>query len=252
MSRRAIVTHATDEAAFDDAALQISTLVDGAITRRGRALVVLTGGTTVPAVYERLATGIGDRDVAWKRIVFFFSDERCVPPDHADSNYGMAFGTLLEPLGIDPGRVIRMRGEERDRQRAAAAYEARIREVMGEGAPLFDVLLLGMGADGHVASLVPGHPLLAERSRWTGVVEAADLGAVTPAVDRLTLTPPALHAARETIVLAVGAAKAAAVGAALGEGGDANATPARLVHGPQTKVTWLLDEASAAHTAARA
>lgn len=248
MSRRAIITHLTRSALRDDAALQISTLVEGAIDRRGRALVVLTGGSTVGPIYKRLAAGIGDRRVAWDRVEFFWSDERCVDIEHEDSNYDLASRTLLEPLGIDAERVHRWRAEEEDRQRAASAYESEIFEILGEGAPLFDVVILGMGADAHVASLFPNHPLIEESDRWTGWVDATAFAVPEPAVDRLTLTPRALRSARETLIVAAGKRKASAVHHALGEEYDPMRWPAQLVHAPEARVTWLLDEAAASKT----
>lgn len=248
MSRRAIITHAHRNAVYDDTALHISSLVEGAIERRGRALVVLTGGTTIGPVYKRLAMGIGDREVAWDRVEFFWSDERCVDVEHDDSNYALALRTLLDPLDVAPERVHRWRAEEPDRARAASAYEAEIFEILGEGARLFDLVLLGVGADAHIASLFPNHPLIEENRRWTGWVEAAAFPIPEPSVDRLTMTPEALRSARETIVVATGKRKATAVRDALGEELDPLRWPAQLVHAPDARVTWLLDEAAASKT----
>jgi 6-phosphogluconolactonase len=243
LGRRAIVTHPSTETLFDDAAAQIATAIDAAIRARGQASVVLTGGSTIPPVYERLAQSAG---IDWNRVELFWSDERCVPPDDPDSNYGVARDTLLEPAGVPEAHVHRFRGEEPDRDRAAVAYEAEITAALGNNDPRFDLVVLGMGADAHVASLFPGHPLIDDNERWAGVVSADEFTIPSPAVDRLTLTPRALHATREVLLVVTGANKAPAVRAALGPVRDPARWPAQLVDGPDSKVTWLLDSDAAA------
>ncbi len=243
MGRRAIVTHPSRETLFDDAAAQIETAIDSACRARDRAFVVLTGGSTIPPVYERLAQSVG---IDWNRAELFWSDERCVPPDHPDSNYGMTKDVLLEPAGVPEANIHRFDGEEPDRERAAAAYAAEIEAALAEDDPRFDLIVLGMGGDAHVASLFPGHPLIDETERWTGVVSADDFDIPEPVIDRLTLTPRALHATREVLLIVTGTKKAPAVHGALGTVRDPTQWPAQLVDGPDSRVTWLLDADAAA------
>ncbi|MGA2285385.1 MAG: 6-phosphogluconolactonase [Dehalococcoidia bacterium] len=150
--------------------------------------LVLAGGETPRATYRRLAR----EKYRWDEVDVFFGDERCVPPEHPDSNYRMASETLLS---LVPARVHRMRGESCD----AEAYERELRDLFGE-LPRFDFLFLGLGADGHTASLFPGDPALDERERWAVRVRRPDH-------ERLTLTLPVLSAARLAVFLVAGAEK---------------------------------------------
>ncbi len=245
MGRRAIVTHPSRDPLFDDAAAQIATAIDTACRARDRAFVVLTGGSTIPPVYERLAQSTL---VDWDRVEIFWSDERCVPPDHPDSNYGMIRDFLLEPARVPDANVHRFKGEDSNRDRAAAMYAIEIEAALVDD-PRFDLIVLGMGPDAHVASLFPGHPLINDTERWTGAVSVEDFDDFDmpePAIDRLTLTPRALHATREVLLVVTGANKAPAVRAALGSVRDPQQWPAQLVDGRESRVTWLLDGEAAA------
>lgn len=166
--------------------------------------VILAGGRTPQALYERLATEQYD----WPALDVFFSDERCVPPDDADSNYRMAYEALLSNVRA---RVHRMRGETCDAQ----GYEWELRAVFGGGVPDFDLALLGLGADGHTASLFPGNPALEERERLVVKVKRPDH-------ERLTLTLPVLSGAKLAVFLVSGFEKREAL-AALMSGDDAPA-----------------------------
>ena len=141
-----------------------------AIAERGRAVVTLSGGSTPRRLYELLATGRYRQRVAWDRVEFFWGDERAVPPDDSDSNYRMARQVLLEPLAIPAAHIHRIEGERNDLDAAALAYEREIARVFGvlpDGPPpAFDLVLLGMGTDGHTASLFPGTDAAGEASRW--------------------------------------------------------------------------------------
>jgi 6-phosphogluconolactonase len=209
-----------------------------AVAARGRFVVALAGGSTPRAAYERLAALPG---VPWDATWVWFGDERCVPPDHPDSNYRMAREALLARVPVPEAHVARIEGE-RPPDDAAARYDALVRgeaEAHGGGAA-FDLVLLGVGPDGHTASLFPGGAALGERERWAVAVPAP--AHVGPHVARVTLTAPALASAREVLVLAAGAAKRAAAAAALGGGPDA--PPAALAHGRERTV-WLLDREAA-------
>jgi 6-phosphogluconolactonase len=204
-------------------ALLVESAVSEATAARGRALLALSGGSTPRRTYELLGAG---GKLADDRVEIFFADERCVPPtDHA-SNYRL----VAETIG-DHGNVRRVRGEI-DPDEAAAEYEAILRERFGSGPPSFDLILLGIGADGHTASLFPGEPELAERERWVVATKREHAW-----VRRVTLTLPVLNAARQAVFLAAGADKAKAVAGVL-SGGDG---PAARVLGARL----LLDEAAA-------
>jgi 6-phosphogluconolactonase len=166
-------------------------LVGGA--RAGQE-IVLSGGSTPGRSYERAA----ELEPDWSRAGVWWGDERCVPPDDENSNFGLARAALLDRLDAAP-RVHRIRGED-DPAAAAAAYEDEVRGTT------FDLLLLGLGTDGHVASLFPNAPGLDDRERLVIVAEPQ----LEPFVERITLTPPALRAARRIVVLVTGAAKAEA------------------------------------------
>jgi 6-phosphogluconolactonase len=155
--------------------------------------VALAGGSTPRPLYERLATC----SFPWTETELFFSDERCVPPDHDASNYRMAREALLSKV---PATVHRMLGETCD----AGAYEEDLSKVFGPGLPQFDLVLLGLGEDGHTASLFPGDPALDVTDRWVVRVERPDYA-------RLTLTLPVLSAAKAVVFLVSGASKRAAM-----------------------------------------
>ncbi len=207
----------------------IAAELSSCIGARGNATLCLSGGSTPRKTYDSLAT-LGGDVVDWSKVWFYFGDERCVPPDHPDSNFRMASEALFAPLGITPGSVRRMRGEHPDHDRAARDYEAELPEA-------FDVLVLGIGEDGHTASLFPGSRALGERTR-----RVVHVVGDKPPPDRLTLTPPAIESARLVLVLATGGGKAAAVRRALETPLDIARCPAQLAR----DAVWLLDlEASA-------
>ncbi|MBM4125235.1 MAG: 6-phosphogluconolactonase, partial [Nitrospira sp.] len=138
-----------------------------AIKAGGRFCVALSGGSTPRALHGILAGAAFSEQLDWRRVSFFFGDERCVPPDHPESNFAMAEETLFRPLKIAPGQIHRMRGEA-DPDEAARAYEMAVCEQFGVQPPVwpsFDLVLLGLGEDGHTASLFPGTSALEERTR---------------------------------------------------------------------------------------
>src|SRR3569833_1045726 len=143
----------------------LGTAAAQAIAARGRFLLVLSGGSTPKALFELLATPAYAGRIDWSRTEVFWSDERCVPPDDRGSNYRMAREALLDRVPISPEAIHRMRGEDPPEQ-AAAAYQEDLRRVFGAGPPRFDVVLLGMGDNGHTASLFPGLTAVRETSRW--------------------------------------------------------------------------------------
>jgi 6-phosphogluconolactonase len=200
------------------------------IDERGEFRLVVPGGRSIAGVFDRLAREPERDQVDWRRVTLLFADERAVPPDHPDSNYRLARVALLDPLGDPLPRVRRMRGE-------AADLEAAAREYHAELAVPADLVVLGLGEDGHIASLFPGSPLLDEH--WLRVAVTVD--SPKPPPRRITLTPRALLDAREgLLVLATGTAKGAAARAALTEATDFHRLPARLAR----DAVWLLDAAA--------
>ena len=196
--------------------------------------IVLTGGSTPRRAYELTA----ERDADWSGATVWFSDERCVGPEDPNSNFGMADRALLSRLSRPP-RVMRIRGEL-GYEAAADAYDALLREELG-AQPRFDLVLLGVGPDGHVASLFPGKPALEETARLAAAVPEAGL---EPHVPRVTLTFPVLNAAREVEVLVAGGDKAKAVARGFGEPPDPDA-PASRVRPQDGSLVLFLDEAAA-------
>jgi 6-phosphogluconolactonase len=196
--------------------------------------IVLTGGSTPRRAYGMAA----ERAADWTSATVWFGDERCVPPDHPDSNYGMAQAALLSRLTGAP-EVLRMEGELGP-DAGAGAYEAAIRERLGSE-PRWDLLLLGLGADAHTASLFPGKPEVHERSRLVVGVPVAGL---PPQVPRITMTVPCLNAARHVVFIVTGAEKAGAVARAFGPEPDPEA-PASRVRPTAGTLTVLLDEPAA-------
>ncbi len=202
----------------------------------GRATIALSGGGTPRGLHRRLAES--HSDLPWERVHVFWGDERYVPRDAPDSNYRMARETLLEHIAIPPDNVHPMPTGASDPDEAARAYEEELRSVFGD-TPAFDVILLGMGDDGHTASLFPGSPALEETARWVVPAEA-------PAEPRrrLTLTPPVLCAAEAIHFLVAGASKRAALACALSPDGPAPTCPASLVRPLAGTLTWWVDEAA--------
>ena len=200
-----------------------------ALARGERFTLALSGGRSPLPAFGWL---IEHRDALdWARVEIYFADERAVPPDDPASNYHLVRAALCDPLGIEAARIHRMEGEARDLEAAARAYEARL------PAPL-DCVVLGLGEDGHIASLFPHHAALGEPTRRVLAV----LDSPKPPPRRLTLAPRAIAEAREVLVIATGEAKAAAVAAALEQDGPPGEIPARLVRAR----AWLCDRAAAA------
>jgi 6-phosphogluconolactonase len=210
-----------------------------AITARGVFRVALSGGSTPKALHGQLAGHHATR-LDWSKASFFFGDERCVPPDHADSNFRMANETLLKPLKIAPPQIFRLRGED-DPNKAAHQYEDTLQKEFGGQAPRFDLIVLGLGDDGHTASLFPGTPALGESARLV-VPNQAPQGAR----QRLTFTARLINQARVVAFLVCGAGKMPAVRSVLDDrAADPKKIPAKFIQ-PQGRLVWFLDRAAAA------
>ncbi len=241
------VTVASDAGALAEAtAGQLRRALAEAVDVRGAAWIALAGGRTPRAVYERLAAGDSPA-IDWGRVHVAFGDERLVPPDHADSNFAMARAALFDRVPLPPAQVHRIEGERADADDAAASYAATLARAFALAAgpwPVFDIVLLGVGADGHTASLFPGSPALAVTDRL-----AAAARAPSAPVDRVTLTFPVLNAARAVTLLVSGADKADAVARAFDEAVPVAACPVRGVRPTAGTLTWHLDAAAAAKLA---
>ena len=227
----------------ETAAGMIVDLGTSAVAQRGRFTVALAGGETPRATYERLARPPLSELMPWARTFVFFGDERGVPANHPDSNYGMARRALLAKVPIPPRQVFPIPGDDSDPETVATDYARTLAEELkvrrGE-VPRLDLVLLGLGIDGHTASLFPGSPVLKEVFRTVAAVHAA--AAVIP--QRFTLTFPVLNAAACVVFLASGSVKAKVVKAALAEG--AATLPAGMVRPSDGRLVWLLDRAAAA------
>jgi 6-phosphogluconolactonase len=200
------------DALADAAAKRFLDSAKRAVAKHDQFVVVLAGGTTPQGLYRRLTEAPYRDEVPWDRTFFLFGDERCVPPDHDDSNYRMAKETLLDPLEIPDLRVLRMKGEQKPEE-AARWYEVRLDDVfLLRSKKVFDLVLLGIGADGHTASLFPGTAALDETEKWVVANHVPRLDAW-----RLTMTIPALRRAARVMFLATGEAKARVVAEAFGD-----------------------------------
>jgi 6-phosphogluconolactonase len=216
----------------EDPAAPVADALVAAAERGGH--LVLTGGSTPKRAYELAAA----RDADWSRATVWFTDERCVPRDHADSNFGMADAALLSRLDPAP-RVLRMEGE-RGHEEGAAAYHELIYGELGPE-PAWDLLLLGLGPDAHVASLFPGRPELGVRDRMAvGVPEAG----LEPFVPRISMTLPCLNGAERAVFLVTGDSKKEAVRRAFGHPPDLSASAAH-VRPSAGELTVLVDPAAA-------
>ena len=227
----------------DTAARAIVDIAVEAVKARRRFMVALAGGVTPRTTYERLASLPLRDQMPWGQTWVFFGDERGVPPDHPDSNYRMANTALLSKVPIPAAQVARIRGEADDAEAAAAEYARAMTDVFGSRRgelPSFDLILLGMGVDGHTASLFPGSPVLKEVFRPVAAVHAA--AASIP--QRFTFTFPLINAAARVMFLAAGSEKAKVLKAALTEPGSG--LPASMVHPINGRLTWLLDRPAAA------
>src|SRR6478609_4476400 len=209
------------------AAERIADALKEAISADSAASLALAGGTTPRAAYEALAKIPG---IDWSKINVYFGDERAVPPSHPDSNFAMAKAALFEQVPLPAANIHRIAAEEADQDAAARAYEALLPDRIS-------VMVLGIGEDGHTASLFPGSPALNERVRRVLPVIGPK-----PPPQRLSITPPVIEAAKECIVLASGSGKAEPVRRALLDPLDIQKTPSGLAR----EGLWLLDHAAAA------
>ena len=232
------------EALSQAAAKRFTDLATQAIGKRGAFHVALAGGATPRRLYQYLATPLYAERIGWSQVHIYFGDERAVPPDHPDSNYQMAHESLLKHVPIPAAQINRIEGEHKDLDRSAAGYDTLIQERVPQGdnlLPQFDLILLGIGPDGHVASLFPDTPILKEREKLVAAVYVTKL-----CTWRISLTLPVINNARDVMVLAAGENKANIIRRVFSEEPDNGRLPVQLVR-PVGELEWYLD-AAAAHS----
>ena len=237
-----IRTLTTPQELFEAAAEEVLRAAKEAVEKRGRFTIALSGGSTPKNLFNLLATN-ARTVLPWDRTFFFWGDERHVPPTDPDSNYHMAEETMLSKIPVAAGNVFRMAAENPDAAAAAEAYEQTLRKFFALETgqfPRFDLILLGMGPDGHTASLFPGTAALQEKSRlvvanWVDKLKAS----------RLSLTLPVLNAAACVTFLVSGMDKAAALHAVLEGDAPGEQYPSKLIRPVDGKLLWLVDRAAA-------
>jgi len=211
-----------------------------AIDARGAFSIALSGGSTPRDLHRRLASPPLVDQVDWPHVHVFFGDERCVPPDDAQSNYRMAEETLLSHVSIPAAQVHRMRGELPP-EAAADDYATQLQDFFKDEPPRIDVILLGMGDNGHTASLFPGLRGVHEQRRWVMAEDVKEVG-----MWRITLTPVVLNLGRATVFLVAGEAKASMLHQVLEGPYRPAELPAQIVRPSPGEVIWLVDAAAAA------
>lgn len=236
--------HNSQEAMAERAAHILAAACEEAVSERGVFRIALSGGQTPVPLFHLLAKSDWADRLPWDKMVFFWTDERCVGPDNPDSNYGMARRELLSH--VPATHFYRMRGEI-DPVEAAARYETQIREDFGlepDALPRFDFILLGMGEDGHIASIFPASPLLNVRKQDEKRRLAADVYVPERKADRITLTLPVINNARCCMFLVAGAEKHAALADALNLLTEP-VLPAQRVRPHIGDLVWIVDESAA-------
>lgn len=236
-----IETSATPEDLAVAVASRFVQAARAAVEARGTFRVALSGGSTPKNMLAQLATPRFAPTVPWPQVRIFWSDERCVPPDDADSNYRMVAAALLSHIAIPAANVVRMRGEL-EPAAGAADYRERLQAEFGDPMPSFDLLFLGLGPDGHTASLFPRTPALDERV-LSCVATRVDAPVASPW--RLTLTLPAINESRAIAFLVEGVEKAGILAHVLRGERDVRALPAQGVAPRSGSLTWYVDAAAA-------
>lgn len=226
------------EKIYEDAAKLFVSAANEAAQWRGVFRVALSGGSTPKGLYSLLAEDYADR-VPWDKVHIYFGDERCVPPDDPESNFKMVHDAMLARINIPEANIHRMKGEI-DPEEAAADYERDLIESFGlqpGELPIFDLILLGIGPDGHTASLFPESHAICETKRLVVATYVEKLDST-----RLTLTPPVLKSARKVLFLIAGSEKAAALKHVLESDYQPGHYPAQLLRKAEGEVVWLVDK----------
>jgi 6-phosphogluconolactonase len=241
-----ITVYPHNESLVKGAADFIADQATQAIAARGRFTLALSGGNTPKPVYARLATPEYRDRLDWSKVLIFFGDERCVPPDDPQSNYLMVKTALLDQVPLPTGNIFRIRGEDSP-EKAAADYTDALQDIFGgdqmAGAPPegFDLILLGMGDNGHTASLFPGLAAVTETFRWVMALYVEVVG-----MWRITMTPVVINAARKAAFLVSGASKADVLQRVLEGPYEPVVLPSQIIKPASGELLWLLDEPAAA------
>jgi 6-phosphogluconolactonase len=228
----------------ETAAEHIARLASEAIAANGMFSIALSGGSTPQPLYTLLASGRFAKRIEWSQVHVFWGDERCVPPDNPQNNYRMAREALLDAVPLPPANAHRIRGED-DPNQASSRYEEELRAFFGsnptDGSPRtgFDLVLLGMGENGHTASLFPGSPAVTELVRWVMAqyVEAVSMW-------RITLTPIVINAAKNITFLVSGIEKSRRLRDVLEGPMQPRVLPAQIIKPKQGRLMWLVDKAA--------
>ncbi len=225
------------------AAQKIVTVAQEAVSKHGRMACALAGGSTPKKLYTLLASDTFRSQIRWEAIHFFWGDERHVPPDHQDSNYRMARETLLAHVPVPEDHVHRIPSERQDAEEAADSYERELREyfqlLRGEN-PRFDLILLGMGPDGHTASLFPGTSAVHETTRWVAAPWVEKFSTF-----RITLTPAVLNEAALVMFLVSGPDKAQTLQSVLEGPYQPDIYPSQVISPTRGQLLWLVDKKAA-------
>ena len=223
------------------AAQYVVRIATASLAARGRFTIALSGGTTPRELYGLLGSEPYRSQIDWQSVHIFWGDERCVSPDSPDSNYHTAQEVLLSKIPIPALQIHRMTADQPDRDAASRAYTLEMQRAFNtDGIPGFDLIQLGMGPEGHTASLFPHQPSLREKQRLVMPVSVPK-----PPPDRLTFTPPLLNAASNVLFLVTGSDKADALQAVLEGEYQPDEYPAQIVRPPNGEVVWMLDSAVA-------
>ncbi|PWA97139.1 nagB/RpiA/CoA transferase-like superfamily protein [Artemisia annua] len=225
----------------------VNVLSDKFVKEKGSFTVVVSGGSLIKSLRKLVEAPYID-SIDWSKWHMFWVDERVVPKDHPDSNYLLAYDGFLSKVSIPPGNIHAI-NDTLSAEGAAEEYETNIKNLVqkgiistseASGIPKFDVMLLGMGPDGHVASLFPGHPLLQEKNKWVTFIKESP----KPPPERITYTFPVINSSANIALVVAGAGKAHPVHVALGNGQDSDVLPVQLVS-PEGELTWFLDKDAA-------
>ena len=239
-----ILVSRSSEQAYTDAAEFILQCAERAIASKGVFTIALSGGSTPKRLYELLASTAWRDRIPWSKIEFFWGDERYVPPTDSSSNYRMTNDAMLSKVSVTAERIHRVSTELEPPEVAADKYESEIRRVISTRAgavPEFDLILLGLGTNGHVASLFPFQPALQEKSKLV-ISEYIEEVKMT----RISLTFPVINAATDILFLSLGPDKASVVKEVLTGSPDPERLPAQYVHPNPGQTTWLIDPPAAA------
>jgi 6-phosphogluconolactonase len=221
------------------AADTIQDVASTAISQAGRFSIALSGGSTPKTLFELLAAEYKQK-IDWSNSHIFWSDERCVPPDDADSNYKMARETLLDHISLPASNIYRIKGEL-DPAEGASQYEQTLHTYFHDQLPRFDIILLGMGDDGHTASLFPGTEALNERQRWVIPNHVATVKQTW----RITFTVPVINNAANVMFLIAGTGKAARLKQVIQGAYTLNELPSQLIKPTNGNLIWAVDHAAA-------